>query len=74
MSTQNMRVPLYEVFHAMTYLFEVKSRDSIVLLLSISGILKGPPIVASRQSFKHWNIYWAFLRRGAGMMGKGISA
>lgn len=53
-----MRIPLYEVFHAMTDLFEVKPRDSIVLLLSICRTLKGPRIIASRRSSEHWDIYW----------------
>lgn len=53
-----MRVPLYEVPHAMTDLFEVEPRDSIALLLSIFRILKAPQIIASCQSSEHWNIYW----------------
>ena len=58
-------------------LFEVKPRDSIVLLLSKFMILKGPCIVASRQSSEHWNIYWnigPFWGGERGMMGKSISA
>lgn len=61
-----MRVPLYEVPHAMTDLFEVKPRDSIVLLLNVFKILKGPPIVAFRQTSEHWNIYWNIGHFGAG--------